>query len=104
MSPTIMEYCGIKLLFFSKEHNPIHVHAKYGGERYGMKVEITRLSKERYKVRYRRWKKYDPFPPAQMRDLEAMIDKYKQELLDDWNLYFVNKITPPRKVIRKKIK
>lgn len=37
--PTIFEYFGIILNFFSREHLPIHVHAYYG-ERYAMKVEF----------------------------------------------------------------
>lgn len=29
--PTIYKYIGIIIRFFSDEHEPIHVHAEYGG-------------------------------------------------------------------------
>ena len=29
--PKIFEYLGILIFFYSNEHEPIHVHAKYNG-------------------------------------------------------------------------
>jgi hypothetical protein len=50
--PTIFEYFGIILKFFSREHLPIHVHAFYG-DGYAMKVEFTfkgqKIVKREYK-------------------------------------------------------
>lgn len=100
--PVIFEYMGILLSFFSKEHTPIHVHALYGGV-YGMRVEFEVHGKN-IKVSYKKLKGLKEFPPAQVRDLTKLIDKYKQEIVNDWIDFAVKNVRLKRKVIRTKIK
>lgn len=101
--PTIFEYFGIILKFFSKEHLPIHVHAFYG-DNYAMKVEFTFKGQKIVKREYKGVKGYRHFPPAQMRDLKALIDKYQYEIANDWITFVIKNQRVVKKTITRKIK
>ena len=101
--PTIIEYFGIVLKFFSKEHLPIHVHAYYGGG-YGMKVEFYFKGNDIVKKQYKTLKGYSTFKPAQMRDLKKLIDKYEYDIANDWVTFVIKNQRVTRKIIRRKIR
>ena len=101
--PTIFEYMGIILKFFSKEHLPIHVHAYYGKD-YGMRVEFTLRGNEIVKKDYSVLKGYKHFPPAQSKDLKDLINKYEKEITKDWVNFAVKYMKIKKKTIRTKIK
>jgi len=46
--PKLYEYLGILIFFYSNEHEPIHVHAKYG--KFESKAEVS-SQKNRVKMR-----------------------------------------------------
>ena len=101
--PTIFEYFGIFLEFYSKEHLPIHVHAFYGDD-FGMKVEFYLKGNKMYRIEIKRLKGYRHFPPAQMRDLKKLINKYQYDIVNDWITFVIKNQPVTRKVIRRKIK
>lgn len=101
--PTIYEYFGIILKFFSKEHLPIHVHAYYGNN-YSMKVEFYFKGDVIVKREYKGVKGYRHFPPAQMKDLKTLIEKYQYQIANDWITFVIKNKRVSKKVITRKIK
>lgn len=101
--PTIFEYLGLILKFYSKEHLPIHVHAFYG-DRCAMKVEFFLKGEKITRKTYKGVKGYRHLPPAQMRDLRALINKYEYQIVDAWITFVVKNERITNHKITRKIK
>jgi len=86
--PTLYEYFGIVVKFFSNEHWPIHVHAFYGNE-FGCKVEfnLKLIGDKKYCIG--RIRGYKMLPHSQLRDLEKLIDTYQFEIIQSWIKFVV---------------
>ena len=74
--PTIFEIFGLRFLFYSDEHLPIHVHIEYGGN--DAKVEIA----TRKVVQNRGLK------PRELKKATQLIEMYEQEIIKAWHDYF----------------
>lgn len=98
--PTLFEYLGIIIMFFSDEHMPIHVHANYN--KYHVKV-LFHLSGGRItKIEYKQVGNKPVLPPAKQKDLEELIEKYKDEIVKKWIDFFVlNKPVKAKKITKK---
>jgi hypothetical protein len=100
--PKLYEYLGIIVLFYSNEHEPIHVHGKYQGResraelvvRDGRVVDIIYSS-----VRGRR-----PLEGAHFQDFQALVRLHADDIVQKWIDYFVlhRRIKP--EVITRRIK
>ena len=101
--PTLFEYFGIILKFFSKEHLPIHVHAYYS-DKYAMRVELHFKGDKITERVFKSVKGYEVFPPAQMRDLKALVDKYQYQIAEDWITFVIKNKKVKKTVITRKIK
>ncbi len=85
--PKLYEYFGIIVLFYSNEHEPIHVHGKYQGREskaeliieHGRVVEIIVSS-----VRGKR-----PLRGRELSDFEILIRHYADEIVQKWIDYFI---------------
>ena len=85
--PKLYEYFGIIVLFYSNEHEPIHVHGKYQGREskaeliieHGRVVEIIVSS-----VRGKR-----PLRGRELSDFETLIRHYADEIVQKWIDYFI---------------
>ena len=83
--PKIFEYLGIVILFYSDEHEPIHVHAVYNGS--VIKVSFFIRDGKIYRVTYVTIT--GKFPPAKFRELKTFIAAYKYKIVEGWNRYFI---------------
>jgi|JI9StandDraft_1071089.scaffolds.fasta_scaffold61943_6 hypothetical protein len=101
--PTIFEYFGILLKFFSNEHYPIHVHAIYG-DKYQMKVKFEIKNDKIVSKKYEVIKGFKEFPPSQLRDLKKLIDKYDKQIVEAWIDFSIKNKKVERKLITTKIK
>ena len=85
--PKIYEYLGIIILFYSNEHEPVHVHGKYQGHESkaefiiedGIVTEITIKP-----VKGRR-----PLPSAALKNFNEFAQAYSDEIVRKWIDYFV---------------
>jgi hypothetical protein len=90
------------LLFYSNEHEPIHVHGKYQGResraelviREGLVVEIIYSP-----VGGRR-----PLEGAQLKDFQTLVGHYADDIVRKWIDYFVLHRRVEAEVITRKIK
>lgn len=83
--PTIYEYLGIVIRFYSNEHEPIHVHAIYGKN----VVKVSFFIKDGKIYRTTFVVEKGSFSPQKMKQLKKFISIYKQEIINRWQQYFI---------------
>ncbi len=98
--PTIFDYIGIIIKFYSNEHEPIHVHAIYNNA----EVKITLHIKDNvvYRATYHEVK--GKFSPSKMADLKKFVSINKNAMFYAWNQYFVHHLPIKPVTITKRIK
>ena len=97
--PKIFEYLGIIILFYSDEHEPIHVHAEYNGNT--VKVSFFIKDGKIYRVTY--VDVSGTFPPTKLNDLKIFVSKYKEKIVEAWEKYFIWKSKVKFERITKKL-
>ena len=100
--PKLYEYMGIIILFYSNEHEPVHVHGKYQGKesRAELIIQNGRIVNIIYKtVRGRR-----PLDPGQMSDFQTLVSHYADDIVQKWIDYFVMHRPIKPQVITRRIK
>lgn len=85
--PKIYTYLGIMILFYSNEHEPIHVHGKYQGHE--SKAEIIIENGKIREIRIKPVKGRKPLQPATMNDFKQFVETYADEIVQKWIDYFV---------------
>ena len=87
--PKIFEYFGFIFLFYSNEHEPIHVHVmKEGHEAI---FEIMLENGELAEVRRRTYNKIPPLSEKDAATAEAFVKKYYKNIVDKWVNFFIYK-------------
>jgi hypothetical protein len=85
--PKVFTYLGIIILFYSNEHEPIHVHGKHQGHE--SKAEIIIEDGEVKEVRIKPVKGRKPLQPALLNDFKKFVEAYADEIVQKWIDYFV---------------
>lgn len=83
--PKLYEYLGIIILFYSDEHEPIHVHAKYDDAE--IKVSFFLDDGNITKITYKNV--MGNFPPKKKKQLKEFIDVFKDNIVWAWDKYFI---------------
>ena len=85
--PKIYEYLGIIILFYSNEHEPIHVHGKYQGQE--SKAEFLIKNGKVTEINIKTVKGRKPLPPKVLNDFKDFADEYAEQIVQKWIDYFV---------------
>jgi hypothetical protein len=85
--PKLYEYFGLIILFYSNEHEPVHVHGKYQG--YESKAEFIIVEGEIVEIRYSSVRGKKPLSRKQLQDFQAVVEQYAEEIVQKWVDYFV---------------
>ena len=85
--PKLYTYFGITIMFYSNEHEPIHVHGKYQGNE--SKAEITIDNGEVKEIHIKSVKGKNPLPASNLRDFKVLVTAYADEIVKKWIDYFV---------------
>ncbi|MCU7836201.1 MAG: DUF4160 domain-containing protein [gamma proteobacterium symbiont of Taylorina sp.] len=85
--PKIYTYLGIVILFYSNEHEPIHVHGKHQGNE--SKAEIIIEDGKLKEIRIKLVKGRKPLQPSTLNDFKSFIEFYADEIVQKWIDYFV---------------
>lgn len=85
--PSIFEYLGILIFFYSNEHEPIHVHAKQGGCE--SKAEFIIIDGKIEEIRIKAVKGYKPLTGSKLKDFEDFLEVYADKIVQKWIDYFV---------------
>jgi uncharacterized protein DUF4160 len=85
--PKIFEYLGIIILFYSNEHEPIHVHGKYQG--FESKADFIIIDGKVVKIDIKNVKGKRPLPAKKLKEFNFFVDKFKDDIVSKWVDYFV---------------
>ena len=85
--PKIYEYLGIIVFFYSNEHEPIHVHAKYNGLE--SKAEFIIVNGKIIEIKITNVKGYKPITGKKLKDFKEFLNVYSENIVQKWIDYFV---------------
>lgn len=99
--PKLYEYLGLIILFYSNEHEPIHVHGKFQDTE--SKAEIIIINGEFVEIRVSGVKGKKPLDSKNEKRLKVLVEKYQSEIVQKWVDFFVYNKPVECEVITKKI-
>lgn len=85
--PKLYEYFGIIIYFFSREHEPIHVHGQYQDRQ--MKAEIYVDKGQIVEIRIKPVSRKKPLQEPQLSDFEIVVHHYAEDIVRKWADYFL---------------
>lgn len=98
--PKLYEYFGLIILFYSNEHEPIHVHGKY--QEMESKAEIIFENGKLKKVRIVKVKGKKPLDSKQEKKLKLLVENFRDDIVKKWVDFFVyNKAVESKTITRK---
>lgn len=98
--PKLYEYLGLIILFYSNDHEPIHVHGKYQGME--SKAEIIIVDGIFKEIRIADVKGKKPLDNKSLKNFSIFVEAYKLEIVNKWIEFFVyNKAIEPEIITKK---
>lgn len=98
--PKLYKYFGLILLFYSNEHEPIHVHAKSQG-REG-RAEFVIVEGKVTEIRFGATMGRESLTPREMQFFEEIVRARSEEIVQKWIDFFVlNKSIRPERITRR---
>ncbi|MEK6299131.1 MAG: DUF4160 domain-containing protein [Acidobacteriota bacterium] len=85
--PKLYEYFGLIVLFYSNEHEPIHVHGKCQG-REG-KAELVIVNGRVKEIVYSTVRGRRPLSRAEMNNFRTLTGHFADEIVQKWIDYFI---------------
>lgn len=85
--PKLYEYFGLIVLFYSNEHEPIHVHGKYNGRE--SKAEIIIENGIIIAVIIKEVRGKEPLDSRTMNRFQRLVEIYKEDIVKKWIDFFV---------------
>lgn len=75
--PTLFIIFGLRFYFFSREHNPIHIHVEKAGgvAKFVLEPEIRLIENNGLK-------------PNDLKLAESIIEENREVIVDNWNTFF----------------
>ena len=85
--PKIFEYLGIIIMFYSNEHEPIHVHGKYQGHE--SKAEFLIEDGKIVEIKVTNVKGRKALPRKELKEFTNFVNTFKDDIVQKWIDYFV---------------
>lgn len=85
--PKLYEYLGIVVLFYSNEHEPIHVHGQCQGRE--SKAELIIENGKVVRIVYSSVRGRQPLSTAELKNFQTVMARYAEEIVQKWIDYFV---------------
>lgn len=99
--PKLYEYFGLIILFYSNEHEPIHVHCKYQDEE--SRAEIIYDDGKFVEVRVVDVPGKKPLNIQNQRKFKKLVESYREDIVRKWIDFFVYNIPVNCETITKKV-
>ncbi|MBC8053100.1 MAG: DUF4160 domain-containing protein [Sphingobacteriaceae bacterium] len=96
-----LSYFGLIILFYSNEHEPIHVHGKYQGKE--SKAEIIFEAGEFKEIRISSVKGKLPLDNKNEKNFKRVVEYYREDIVNKWIAFFVYNKEVQSEVITKKL-
>jgi len=85
--PKLYDYFGIVVMFYSNEHEPVHVHGKYQGHE--TRAEIIVVNGLVEQITYSPMAGRAPLPATQQRYFEELVESRADAIVAKWIDFFV---------------
>lgn len=100
--PKLYEYLGIIVLFYSNEHEPVHVHGKYQNKE--TRAEFTIEDGKVTSIAYVAVRGKRPLDGAESKNFQTLIEHHADEIVQKWIDYFVLHKPIEPQIITRRIK
>ena len=98
--PKLYEYFGLIVLFYSREHEPIHVHCKYQGKE--SKAEIIYENGKFLEVVIKTVAGKEPLDTQNTKNFKKLVAYYRDDIIRKWVDFFIfNKEIATEKITKK---
>lgn len=98
--PKLYEYFGIIVLFYSNEHEPIHIHGKCQGRE--SRAELVLDNGKVIQVIYSSIRGRQSLNKKELKDFQVLVEHYAEEIVQKWIDYFVlHKPIEAKKITRR---
>ncbi len=85
--PKLYEYFGLIILFYSNEHEPIHVHGKY--HEMESKAEIIFEDGKFVEIRIRSVSGKKPLDKTNEKIFKKLVELYRDDIVRKWIDFFI---------------
>ena len=99
--PKLYEYFGLIFLFYSNEHEPIHIHGRYQGKE--SKAEIIFENGKFKEILINDIPGKAPLDVQNLKKFKKIITLYRDDIVRKWIDFFVYNIEFPPETITKKL-
>jgi len=99
--PKLYEYFGLIVLFYSNEHEPIHVHGKH--QERESKAEIIFENGKFVEVRISDVTGKRPLDRKRLALFKQLVEQYRDDIVNKWIDFFIYNKPVPSEMITKRI-
>lgn len=99
--PKLYEYFGLIILFYSNEHEPIHVHGKYQDKE--SKAELIFENGKFKEVIIKKVPGKRPLDAGNLRKFKKLVELYRDDIVRKWIDFFVYNVEIVSEKIDKKL-
>lgn len=94
--PKLYEYFGLIFLFYSDDHDPMHLHVR-SGDREGI-IMLILVDGQLTELRWRAKRGADMLTEKEQREAELFVKAMKKDIVKKWMAFYVEhkRITPER--------
>ena len=85
--PKLYDYLGIIILFYSNDHEPIHVHGKYQG--FESKAELIIIDGKVVAINILAVKGKESLQAKELKEFKRFVTLFKDDIVQKWVDYFV---------------
>lgn len=99
--PKLYEYFGLIFLFYSNEHEPIHVHGKFQNKE--SKAEIIFENGKFKEIVIKDVQGKEPLDTKNLKKFKKVLEFYRDDIVRKWIDFFVYNIEIAPEIITKKL-
>ena len=99
--PKLYEYFGLIFLFYSNEHDPIHIHGRYQGRE--SKAEIIYENGKFKEIIIKNVRGKRPLDAANLKKFKRVVEVYREDIVRKWVDFFIYNIEISSETITKKL-
>ena len=100
--PTLYEYFGLLIFFYSDEHLPIHVHGRYQGRE--SRAEILLKNGEIWRIVFSNVTGKPPLKGKKLAEFKVLVELKATDIVRRWTEYFVLHRRLKREVITRRLR
>ncbi len=98
--PKLYEYFGLIVLFYSNEHDPVHVHGLFQGSE--CRAELIVQNGQVVDIRFGNVKGRRPLNSAHLADFKVLVSHFADDIVQKWVDFFVlHKPVRPERITRR---